>query len=99
MRLGGQVLNNYTNNNSFEFVQNFSYNAGTNDTLYIQLVDLNQKICDCAKGSFYLRYMPPMSSTLIISFYSLTQTTTITRIATQSADASIWSIPLLPTDE
>jgi hypothetical protein len=96
MLVGAKVLSNFNNSNSFDYSSQFEYNQGTNDTLYIQFVNLGKKLC----GDIYQRYMVPAGSTVTIRIDHIDQSCTIERIATVDAnDQSIWSIPLLPTDK
>jgi len=96
MRLGGLVLGNYCNINDFEYPGSLQINEGDQTTVYIQLVDLNKKLCADLNGSCYLRYIPDAPASLIITVDSIDDAQVITKVATQvsASDPSIWCFVL-----
>ena len=99
MRLGAKVLKNFCNYNDFSYTPQHEMNEGENSRIYIQLCDLDQRLCSSIDGTFFQRYMPPEDSTLELQIASVDGSQTITRYATQDAnDPSLWFIDLLPTD-
>lgn len=99
MRLGASLLNGFCNVNDFDYTLIHNYNSGTNDRVYLQLVDLNQIIAQDKNGTFYNRYMPAAGSTLVGTVASVNDSNTVSRPMTQVVgDPSIWYFDLYPTD-
>lgn len=86
MRLYAKPIINYNNINSFIYGNQWIIRAGDPNTLYFQLVDLDQN---------ELRYMAGVSQAVSLSviFPSIDDSKTITAIATQeTSDKSIWKV-------
>lgn len=98
MRLGGQIISHWCDVNDFDYSQTFEYNQGSNATVHLQLIDLDKKICDCSKGSFYLRYIPEPGASLQIQVHNIDDNQVIDLAGTQDpTDPSVWSFDLLPS--
>lgn len=88
--------------NSFNYADIWKIYQGNTYSLYLQLQDVDrpvgftQTFTDQPRSPFYLRYMPPASSTLSITINDLNQTNVVTKVASQSFsnDLSIWSFNL-----
>jgi len=93
MRLSVKPLKNFQNVNSFDFATEWNVRLDEPNTLYFQLVDLDQD---------GLRYIPTgaMPSMQVI-FPAVISTNTITKSATQvsALDGSLWSVSLLETEK
>ena len=88
MRLSCKIVKNYINNNSFDYANEWIIRAGEPNTLYFQLVDLDQN---------NLRYMPTNAPIAVsVIFSSIDDADKITAIAAlaDNADGSIWKIVL-----
>ena len=96
MRLYARPLLNYANVNNFSYGNQWIVRSGDPNTLYFQLVDLDQ-------GSSGLRYLPGIGSqnqpaNVSVTFPSIDDAQVITAQATQDPnDGSIWSVTLSPT--
>ena len=100
MRLGGLILKNFCDVNHFEYSGTHYMNEGNATTVYLQLVDLDKKICSDTQGVQYLRYMSDTGSSLQVTVNNIDSGDSIQKIATQNAtDKSIWSFDLLSTDK
>jgi hypothetical protein len=91
MRLGGQVIESFCNINDFEYSSPLQINEGNATRVYLQLVDLNRKLCSDIDGTCYLRYMPPSGSSLKVTIDSIDDSAVIEKNAVQVAgDASLF---------
>ncbi len=91
MRLSAKIIKNYTSINNFEYDSQWLIRAEEPNTLYFQLIDLDQD---------GLRYMPsgtPLQVSVI--FPSIDSAQVITAIATQASilDPSIWCVSINET--
>lgn len=92
MRLSAKALVNWASVNNFDYANQWIIRAGEKNTLYFQLVDLEQ--CD------QLRYVAGVGAgntpvSLTVTFLSIDSTKVIQAIATQDPnDGSIWSVNL-----
>jgi hypothetical protein len=93
-RLSAKPILNYQNVNSFKYGNQWSVSAGDSDTLYYQLVDLDQ--CglryiagECTNG---------VPAAMRVTFPSCDNAQAFTLVASQVAcDGSIWSITIPST--
>jgi hypothetical protein len=87
VRLSAKPVINYQNNNSFDYASEWNIRQGESNTLYFQLVDLDQA---------GLRYMPQSGTSVSVIFPSLNtnNTLTITAIQASADDKSIWKVDL-----
>jgi len=99
MFLGGRMLKNVQNVNSWEIASTLIIREGNPTTVYFQITD-EEQASDVSNGQG-LRYMPAVGSTMTITISSINSANVIQRIATQPfpLDASIWSFNLLATDK
>ena len=94
-RLSARPLVNFQNINSFKYANQWNVSASNSDTLYFQLVDLDQ--CQ-------LRYIAGIGSANMpvavrVTFPSIDSSLVLTLLATQDPnDGSIWSITLPVTN-
>lgn len=93
MRLSAKAIINYSNINSYKFGNQWTVRSGDANTLYFQLVDLDQD---------GIRYLPGLSDedapTLVVTFPSIDDDAVIALDAAMEAnDRSIWSIAI-PAD-
>lgn len=99
MRLSVRSLINFVSVNSFCTANQHIIRAGEKNTLYFQLVDLDQASACCNSGCGS-RYIPGLGVgntpvSLIVTFPSIDCTKTIQATAVQDPnDASIWSVTL-----
>lgn len=93
MRLSAKPLKNFQNINSFDFGSEWTIRVDEANTLYLQLVDLDQE---------GLRYIPTTpGATLQVIFPAVSSANIITKTATQvsALDGSLWSVSLLETEK
>jgi hypothetical protein len=86
--------------NSYQYATEIQGIQGDAIDLYFQLVDKNK---NSYLQGFYpagLRYMPPATSTLQVTFKNVDTAKIVTRYASQpfAQDPSIWKVSLLSTD-
>lgn len=99
MRLSARPLVNFLSINSFCIANQWLIRAGEKNTLYFQLIDLDQAsaCCGTSGGS---RYIPGVGAgntpvSVVVTFPSIDCTKTIQATAVQDPnDASIWSVSL-----
>lgn len=101
MRLSARSIVNYNSINSFSYANQWTIRAGDPNSLYFQLVDLNNTDNTVCKAP--LRYIAGASTItqpaiLTVTFPSIDDATQITVTATQAdpADGSIWKADLSP---
>lgn len=91
MRLSVKSIVSFANINQFSFGNQWTIRAGDPNTLYFQIVDLDQN---------GLRYIPGIGglnqpASIIVTFPSIDDTQVINVSATQDPnDGSIWSLPI-----
>lgn len=93
MRLSANLIKNFANPNMFDTGNQWHVRAGDPNTLYFQLVDLDQD---------RLRYLTGLAATPVsvqVTFPSIDDSKTIQAIATQvsAADGSLWQVNILST--
>ncbi len=89
MRLSLIPLVSYQNNNSFRVASEWEIRSGEANTLYFQLVDLDQD---------KIRYMAASGATMTVNFPGVDGNLTKTALVANALDPSIWSVSLLSTD-
>jgi len=99
MRLGATILENFCDYNDFEPGMYHEYNIGSASRVYMQLVDLNKKLCSDVDGTCYLRYIPAPPASMQVTLSNIDSAKSITRTATQdTTDPSIWYFDILASD-
>jgi hypothetical protein len=95
MRLSAKVIKNYANINSFDYASQWAIRAGEPNTLYFQLVDLDQDS---------LRYFTGQGgsnqpASVAVTFPSIDddEVLTINASLADAADPSIWKVVLSNT--
>jgi hypothetical protein len=96
MRLSAKVIKNYANINQFDYANQWTIRAGEPNTLYFQLVDLDQDS---------LRYFTGQGgsnqpASVSVTFPSIDDDSVITLSASlaDAADPSIWKVSLTSTE-
>lgn len=92
MRLSAKPIKNFANINQFDYSTEWAIRKDEPNTLYFQLVDLDQE---------GLRYLPTdVAYSVQVTFPALNATNTLVKTATQvdALDRSIWRVSLLSTD-
>jgi len=99
MLLGGRMLKNVQNVNSWQVATTLLLREGNATTVYFQIMDVEQ--ASDINDEQGLRYMPAAGSTMTITISSINSANVITRIATQPfpLDTSIWQFSILATDK
>lgn len=98
MRLSAIPIINWNNINNFCTANQWTIRNGEQNTLYFQLVDLDQS--PCCKNGCPSRYVagvgvPNQPASIIVTFPSIDCTQAIQITATQdTSDGSIWSVNL-----
>jgi hypothetical protein len=87
MRLSAKAITTFNGINSFVLGTQWQIRAGEPNTLYFQLVDLDQA---------NLRYIPNAGATMVVTFPSIDDSAVINVNASQvdAADGSLWSVNL-----
>jgi hypothetical protein len=98
MRIGARILRAVNGVNSYEYAQEFEHNELSQNTLYIQLVNLDHNRDGEPHG---IPYQPAAGSTLSITLPSIDANAVVNLAASQpfSEDASIWSAAILDTHD
>lgn len=92
MRLSAQTIKNFQGINSFQKSSEWTIRLDEPNTLYFQLVDLDQD---------GLRYIPTGSTPSVqVVFPAVNPTNVVTKVATQvsALDGSLWKVDLLDTE-
>lgn len=99
MFLGGRMLKNVQNVNSWEVANEVKLREGNAATVYFQITD-EEQASDLMNG-FGLRYMPASGSTMNVTISSINSANVLNKIATQPfpQDSSIWQFNILSTDK
>lgn len=99
MFLGGKMLKNVQNVNSWEVANEVKLREGNAATVYFQITD-EEQASDLMNG-FGLRYMPASGSTMNVTISSINSANVLNKIATQPfpQDSSIWQFNILSTDK
>lgn len=103
MRLSAKLITNFCNINMFNFTDQWKIRAGDPNTLYFQIVDLDQGCCgQTASSECALRYLVGLGSSnqpygITVTFPSIDDSKIIKATAIQSnaADSSIWQVNIL----
>lgn len=93
MRLSAQILKNFQNVNSFQKASEWTIRLDEPNTLYFQLVDLDQD---------GLRYIPTGTNPSVqVVFPAVNPNNVITKtaIAVSTLDGSLWKVDLLSTEK
>ena len=93
MRLSAKTLKNFQNINSFDYSSEWQIRLDEANTLYFQLVDLDQE---------GLRYIPTgLALSVQVIFPAVDSANVITKTATSVSplDLSLWSVSLLETEK
>jgi hypothetical protein len=93
VRLSAQILKNFQNVNSFQKASEWTIRLDEPNTLYFQLVDLDQD---------GLRYIPTGASPSVqVVFPAVNPNNVITKTATavSTLDGSLWKVDLLSTEK
>jgi hypothetical protein len=100
MKLSGRPLTNIVSVNSYNETEELEFHVGDATTLYLQLVDLDQRPSSQGYYPQGRRYMPAVGATLSVTFENLDNAKRLVRSATQpyNQDSSIWAVPILATD-
>lgn len=106
MLLSARVLQNCVSVNIFQYADQFSFTKGDTVTLYFVLTDAS---VDRASQGFVpagRRYIPAVGATLSVKINNISDPSkNISRMATNpflspsQQDTSIWSLPILSTDD
>jgi hypothetical protein len=101
MKLSVRMLDNVSNVNSFEYVNQVLMTEGDTPTIYFQLIDLARDRVEQGFDPAGRRYIPATGASLQVTLDHIDSTRKITRAASQPYpnDPSIWSVALLPTDK
>lgn len=94
-----RLLENVKDSNSFREVTSFEHVNGTQQDLYIRLI---QKMADSQPGECPLRWLPSSGATINFKFDSLDQANVIERAGVMvypTDDRSVWKVTLLATDK
>lgn len=92
MRLYAKPIKNYANINQFDYASEWTIRQGEPNTLYFQLVDLDQES---------LRYLSSDAGVSVqVTFPAVNSVNIISKQAAQvsSLDRSIWAVSLLSTE-
>jgi hypothetical protein len=93
VRLSAQILKNFQNVNSFQKASEWTIRLDEPNTLYFQLIDLDQD---------GLRYIPTGASPSVqVVFPAVNPNNVITKTATavSTLDGSLWKVDLLSTEK
>lgn len=101
MLLSCRFLNKVADVNTFSYTNQLNFTQGDTTTVYIQIVDASVDLPNEGFNPPYRRYMPQVGATLKVTLDNLNVAKKITRFATQpfALDPSIWSFPILATDQ
>lgn len=96
MRLSSKAILNFANINNFDFGNQWAVRAGDPNTLYFQLVDLDQMDPPTKSA---LRYIPASGAIVTVTFPSIDSAAvvTVTAALANAADGSLWSVALTST--
>lgn len=93
-RLSAKPIVNFQNTNSFKFANQWAVSAGNSNTLYFQLVDLDQ----CGLRYIAGECVNGVPAAMRVTFPSCDNAQAFTLVASQnSCDGSIWSITIPST--
>ena len=98
MYLGARILSAVADKNNFEYATEWVHRQKTQDTLYLQLVDLDHNRAGQPEG---IRYVPAAGSTMTVTLGSIDAVKAVSRAATQPfpLDPSIWKVDILAADD
>ncbi len=99
MLLSARILENYVNNNTFEYATEARWTEGDAVTVYIQLIDLAKDRREHGFNPSGRRYVPATGATLVIAVDTLDDAKKLNRNATAvTGDGSLWRFTILATD-
>lgn len=101
MLLSCRFLNKVADVNTFSYTNQLNFTQGDTTTVYLQVVDASIDLPTEGFNPPYRRYMPQAGATLKVTLDNLNTSKKIVRFATQPfpLDPSIWSFPILATDQ
>jgi hypothetical protein len=101
MLLSCRFLNKVADVNTFSYTNQLNFTQGDTPTIYLQIVDASVDLPSEGFNPPYRRYMPQVGATLKITLDNLNTSKKVVRFATQPfpLDPSIWSFPILSTDQ
>ena len=101
MLLSCRFLNKVADVNTFFYTNQLNFTQGDTPTIYLQIVDASVDLPSEGFNPPYRRYMPQPGATLKITLDNLNTSKKVVRFATQPfpLDPSIWSFPILSTDQ
>jgi len=98
MRYIAKILENVNNVNEFGVAEEFHFQTGNSNTVYLQLFTAKM---GCDGQDVLTRYVPQGTSNYVqIKFDNLDDDAVVCRVASNpfSADTSIWKADIMPTD-
>lgn len=100
MQLGSRFLNNVGGINQFDRADSITFTAGTDQQIYLVLVDASLDRTDQEFNPPGRRYCPPATSVLTVTLVNIDTAKVVTRVASQpfAGDLSIWTFPVLNSD-
>lgn len=92
MRLSAKIIKNFFGINQFTYGSEWSIREGEPNTLYFQLVDLDQE---------GLRYLPSSGSSVVVTFPALNSANELVKSAVQASvdDKSVWKVDLTASEK
>ena len=101
MLLSCRFLNKVADVNTFSYTNQLNFTQGDTPTIYLQIVDASVDLPSEGFNPPYRRYMPQLGATLKVTLDNLNTSKKVVRFATQPfpLDPSIWSFPILSTDQ
>ena len=101
MLLSCRFLNKVADVNTFSYTNQLNFTQGDTPTIYLQIVDASVDLPSEGFNPPYRRYMPQPGATLKVTLDNLNTSKKVVRFATQPfpLDPSIWSFPILSTDQ
>lgn len=100
MLLSCRFLNKVADVNTFSYTNQLNFTQGDTTIVYLQLVDASVDLSTEGFNPPYRRYMPAAGATLQVTLDHINMAKKIVRFASQPfpLDPSIWSFPILSTD-
>lgn len=100
MKLSARILTDVQSVNSFTYNTEQGAWKGDSIFVYFQLVDMDKNLAQYGFNPSGLRYNPPATSTVTVTFLNIDSAKQFSRQAVQPfpQDASIWRVSILATD-